>query len=110
VFRGKSRPLILSHAASAPAGWARPPSKLAHITAFVRDCNARYNGRAIENPSAILCMNSATKTLNPRAGLAWFVAYVMKPYICQVGGRPKIKWVIITFTSGNLCKAIAIEV
>jgi hypothetical protein len=42
-------------------------------------------------PSVILWMKRAMKTENPRLGLAWFVAYVIKP-------------------SGNLCSAIAMLV
>src|SRR3569833_698046 len=78
-------------ALAAPSGWLRPPSSEDQAMALTRLPRAMYSGRAMAKPSAMLWTNRAMKTLNPSDGLAWLVAYVMKP-------------------SGSLCRAMAMAV
>ena len=59
-----------------PIGWLKPPRTIDAKMANHRLPNARYNGNAIENPSEILWIDNAKKTLNPNSGLACEVANV----------------------------------
>lgn len=73
-----SLPLLLYQiqraARPAPAGWLIPPSRLAQKIAFALDLMAKKRGKARANPSVMLWMKSAIKTVIPSVGLAWLVA------------------------------------
>lgn len=68
-----------SHAMEAPIGWDKPPRRADQAMARQRDPIAMYKGNAMAKPSVMLWTKSAIKTLKPREGLAWLVAYVMNP-------------------------------